>query len=81
MTSPDIYKLASAYSGPILFVSNYDSGKLVTATIIKEVIDGFIRDGRKSIRAIISLKYIVILGQMSIQKWVFVHPGVEAITV
>jgi hypothetical protein len=62
VTPPDIYKVAAAYSGPILFVSNYDRGKVAPATQIKEAIDGLNRDGRKNARAILSRKYIDVLG-------------------
>jgi hypothetical protein len=62
VTPPDVHKVAAAYSGPILFVSNYDIGKVYSATQIKEAIDALNRDGRKNARAILSRKYIGVLG-------------------
>jgi hypothetical protein len=62
VTPPDIYKVAAVYSGPILFVSNYNQGKLKSATRVKEAIDGLSRDGRKNAQAILSRKYIGVLG-------------------
>jgi hypothetical protein len=62
VTPPDVHKVAAAYSGPILFVSSYDFGKVNSATQAKETIDGLNRDGRKNARAILSRKYIDVLG-------------------
>lgn len=60
---PDVLRLAHAYRGPIVFVSNYDVGKVAPATkilqVIREISEG---GGRSNVVGIMSRRYIQELG-------------------
>lgn len=60
---PDVIRLAHAYRGPIVFVSNYDVGKVSPAAKILQVMDEISESSRRSnLVGIMSRRYINELG-------------------
>jgi hypothetical protein len=60
---PDVIRLAHAYRGPIVFVSNYDVGKVSPARKIFQVMEEISESGRRNnLVGIMSRRYISELG-------------------
>lgn len=60
---PDVIRLAHSYGGPIVFVSNYDVGKVSPATKIFQVMEEISESSqRNNLVGIMSRRYISELG-------------------